>query len=403
LCSKRLKQIAKEKSEIDSKIVTYGSLQASREEKARGIRSEIPIGIASSADLESRVSKFEKELDNYEKDKKKVQQDRERLNTQCTEVSTRLDESRNQQTELEKRLLELSDKLTKKLTGAKFHTVDDVKTYLVENDEREAMDRALDKWKNKKIQLETKQKEILKNVKGKSRPDLDGFRRIEDELDNKEKETHNSITSIQERIKMDKNLLSQVKEGHKEILKIHSETTRLDNLARIANGDNNRKQPLQTFVLTAFLEDVIAAANLRLARFTHKRYELTRRLDPTGRQKKSGLDINVFDNYTGEERPAHTLSGGEMFLTSLSLALGLADVVSVHSGGFKLDAMFIDEGFGSLDDQTLDVAIQALIDLKEDGRIIGIISHVNELKERIPLRLEVIKSRKGSSVRWSRN
>lgn len=114
--------------------------------------------------------------------------------------------------------------------------------------------------------------------------------------------------------------------------------------------------------------------------------------------KQIGLDIEVFDNYTGYARPANTLSGGETFLASLALALGLADVVQTYSGGIHLDTIFIDEGFGTLDDETLDFALKTLLQLQGNGRLVGIISHVAELKERITTRLAIQKTKQGSTA-----
>ncbi len=116
--------------------------------------------------------------------------------------------------------------------------------------------------------------------------------------------------------------------------------------------------------------------------------------------KQSGLEIEVFDNYTGKTRHVKTLSGGESFKASLSMALGLSDVVQEYAGNVRLDTMFIDEGFGTLDSESLDSAINCLIDLQKNGRLVGIISHVPELKERIPSRLEVISSNIGSRTRF---
>ena len=114
----------------------------------------------------------------------------------------------------------------------------------------------------------------------------------------------------------------------------------------------------------------------------------------------SGLDLEIHDAYTGTERPVSTLSGGESFLASLSLALGLADAVQSYAGGLHLDTMFIDEGFGSLDPEALDLALRALFDLQRDGRLVGIISHVPDLKERLDVRLEVRGDRRGSTARF---
>ena len=141
----------------------------------------------------------------------------------------------------------------------------------------------------------------------------------------------------------------------------------------------------------------MAMAHERLLIMSRGQYELHAGERLSG-NKQGGLDMEVFDHYSGYARPVATLSGGESFLASLALALGLADVVQAYAGGTRLDTMFIDEGFGTLDEDTLDVALKALFELQESGRLIGIISHVEELRSRIPARLEVTKTRSGGST-----
>ena len=120
--------------------------------------------------------------------------------------------------------------------------------------------------------------------------------------------------------------------------------------------------------------------------------------DKLARQRASGLDLEVFDNHTSRSRSVKTLSGGETFKASLALALGLSDVTSQKYGGVHIDALFIDEGFGTLDEQSLDQAIETLLKINQDGRIVGIISHVKELKERISNQIQVDKSQEGSTI-----
>jgi exonuclease SbcC len=129
------------------------------------------------------------------------------------------------------------------------------------------------------------------------------------------------------------------------------------------------------------------------------RYQLVRKEDRAKGNKASGLELEVEDAYTGKVRAVATLSGGESFMAALSLALGLSDVVQAYAGGIRLDTLFIDEGFGSLDAESLDLAVRTLIDLQAAGRMVGVISHVAELKEQMPLRLDVLAGRDGSKVR----
>ncbi len=139
----------------------------------------------------------------------------------------------------------------------------------------------------------------------------------------------------------------------------------LGDLAQVAQGNNPLRISFERYVLAAFLEDVLIAANTRLAKMTFGRYVLYRSDDLERKNRQSGLELQVFDNYTGKMRHVKTLSGGESFKTSLAMALGLSDVVQSYSGGIQLDTMFVDEGFGTLDQESLDSAINCLIDLQK--------------------------------------
>lgn len=171
-------------------------------------------------------------------------------------------------------------------------------------------------------------------------------------------------------------------------------------LSNIINGDNSKKISFERYVLAAYFEDIIMAANIRFNKMTSGRFELLRKQEIGDKRKGQGLELEVFDNYTGKARDVKTLSGGEGFKASLSMALGLADVVQAYAGGIQLDTMFIDEGFGTLDPESLDNAVECLMDLQKDGRLVGIISHVPELKERIDARLEVSSTSKGSMAEF---
>ncbi|EKO3714634.1 SMC family ATPase [Vibrio metschnikovii] len=170
-------------------------------------------------------------------------------------------------------------------------------------------------------------------------------------------------------------------------------------LSDIANGRTGAKVSLHRFVLGVLLDDVLIQASQRLQRMSKGRYWLKRKEDRAKGNAGSGLDLMVEDGYTGKWRDVATLSGGESFMAALALALGLSDVVQAYSGGIRLDTLFIDEGFGSLDPESLDLAIQTLVDLQQGGRCIGIISHVAELKEQIALRLDIVTSTLGSSIK----
>jgi len=201
--------------------------------------------------------------------------------------------------------------------------------------------------------------------------------------------------------------LAQLQHAHDTLRSLAEETREQEirwqlvaELAHVAAGKNPRKLSFQRYVLAGLFDDVLFAASEQLKVMSRGRYLL--RQDDSFKKggQQGGLNLVVDDAYTGTDRPVSTLSGGEGFLAALSLALGLSDVVQSYSGGTFLDALFIDEGFGSLDPEALDLAIRALTDLQAGGRLVGIISHVPELRERVPARLEVEPGPGGSSTRF---
>ena len=178
--------------------------------------------------------------------------------------------------------------------------------------------------------------------------------------------------------------------------------TRLSSFVEGKSADNRLQMRLSAYVLAYRLAQVVAAANERLDRMSDQRYTL----EHTGRrgagETRGGLSLLVRDDWSGEARDPATLSGGETFVVSLALALGLADVVTQEAGGADLDTLFVDEGFGALDADTLDDVMDTLDSLRDGGRVVGVVSHVAEMRDRIPTQLLVTKSRHGSSVAISR-
>jgi DNA repair protein SbcC/Rad50 len=180
---------------------------------------------------------------------------------------------------------------------------------------------------------------------------------------------------------------------------LDEQTAPVISLAGLAKGtDGQRRVALTTYVLRHWFGQVVAAANVRLSAMSSGRYELRRTDEAGSRRERAGLTLAVIDRHTGAERSPRSLSGGETFYTSLALALGLADVVKAEAGGVDLDTLFIDEGFGALDSDTLDQVMAVIDELRDRGRVVGIVSHVADLKERVPERLEVRRLPNGSST-----
>lgn len=206
--------------------------------------------------------------------------------------------------------------------------------------------------------------------------------------------------ALSETLKRMDGWLADYGQAQDERTRLEEKYSHLGRIAAVATGQNKDGINFHRFVLAALFEDVLASASKRLHIMSNNRFHLQRAKDRLDRRTAGGLDLEVHDAYTGTTRPVSTLSGGESFLASLSLALGLADVVQSYAGGIRLDTIFVDEGFGSLDPEALDLAFRALVDLQENGRLVGIISHVPDLRDRIDTRLEVTKDRGGSSARF---
>jgi exonuclease SbcC len=229
-------------------------------------------------------------------------------------------------------------------------------------------------------------------------PDMVRLQQVAEEMQYRYNEVFAAHTNLEAQIIRQQAWQKKILQLNEKLGTLEAKYAVMGRLAEVANGGNEHKLTLQRFVLGTLLENVTVAANERLKMMSRNRYYLQRTFDRARKNAAGGLDLEVFDNYTGIARGVGTLSGGETFLASLSLALGLADVVQSYSGGIHLDTILVDEGFGTLDSESLDFAVKALIDLQQGGRLVGIISHVPELKERIDARLEVMTTERGSKA-----
>ena len=205
--------------------------------------------------------------------------------------------------------------------------------------------------------------------------------------------------SITVRLSKNQSTAENLSERQQELVKAEEAWTLVRTLSDTANANlsGREKIMLETYVQMAYFDRIIERANLRLMIMTDGQYELKRRKEPANLKMQSGLELDVIDHHNGSERSVATLSGGESFKASLALALGLSDEIQSQAGGIRLDTMFVDEGFGTLDEESLRQALRALMSLTESNRLVGIISHVNELKEKIDRQIIVTKDQSGGA------
>ncbi|SCB68093.1 AAA family ATPase [Bacillus mycoides] len=248
------------------------------------------------------------------------------------------------------------------------------------------------------LEVLTKQIEELKaELKDKEYMDISS-------LDEQVKELEIHLDIIKEKRQRAQNAVSYITDLHENIKRIdeqiHEEEKafqELVDLYEVMKGDNDSRISFERYILIEYLEQIVQIANERLRKLSNGQFYLKRSERVEKRNRQSGLGLDVYDAYTGQTRDVKTLSGGEKFNASLCLALGMADVIQAYEGGISIETMFIDEGFGSLDEESLTKAVDALIDLQKSGRFIGVISHVQELKNAMPAVLEVTKQKDGCS------
>ncbi|MFZ8121475.1 SbcC/MukB-like Walker B domain-containing protein, partial [Staphylococcus aureus] len=277
----------------------------------------------------------------------------------------------------------------------------DINEIIAWRGEQEELEQKRDTYKKRYHEFEMEIARLESLTKDKELLDSD---KLKDEYEQKKEKMNTLIDEYsavhyqcQNNINKTQSIVSHINYLNQEL----KDQQEIFQLAEIVSGKNNKNLTLENFVLIYYLDQIIAQANLRLATMSDNRYQLIRREAVS--HGLSGLEIDVFDLHSNKSRHISSLSGGETFQSSLALALGLSEIVQQQSGGISLESIFIDEGFGTLDQETLETALDTLLNLKSTGRMVGIISHVSELKNRIPLVLEVKSDQYQSSTRFKRN
>ena len=359
---------------------------------------EIPEAYRDPKYLEAESTRLLTDIRKWEQDKetaaaqlRKAGADLSASQAACRNAEERREELVKKYRETESVLKEASDK-------AGFQSLDECKEWYKKKDTEESVRKTLEQYRADRKSTEERIKAEEQATAGKERPDMQALNEKSKALQDQLKKASERAAALKERTETLQKAVSDARAIEKELEDLRKEEGLIRGLYDLTSGKKTRIT-LERYVLGTLLDDVANAANLRLLSMSRRRYSLHRMTDESG-LGKGGLSLEVSDSFTGRSRPANTLSGGETFLASLSLALGLADVVQSRQGGVRLDTMFIDEGFGTLDPDSLNSAMNTLIDLQNTGRMVGIISHVPELEERIDARLRVTPAEKGSKAEF---
>ncbi len=317
--------------------------------------------------------------------------------TRAAEARASLEQLQAQQRELAEKLRAVQERLAMELAKAEFPSIEAYVAAVMPEAQRHSYRLEIDAYRQQLAALIQQITELEQAIDGRSRADVEGLRQelgaVKQELENIQSELHTADRYRQEA----QRLRGAVLTANDELKRAEVELERVLDIYHMMKGDNALKISFERYILIEFLEQILHAANVRLQQLSSGQFTLLRSERLETRGKQSGLGLDVYDAYTGQNRDVKSLSGGEKFNASLSLALGMTDVIQAHQGGITIEMMFIDEGFGSLDEEALNKAIATLVDLQRAGRMIGVISHVTELKQAFPAVLEVHKTKEGFS------
>src|SRR6056297_917292 len=345
--------------------------------------------------LEEKLKDKENKKENINKKYTEIKEEKIRLDEKFKSIEANIEK-------LEKETLQKDKLFIDKIKEEGLKDKDEYIKSVLEKENIKKIEEEIKTYKENIKILQIDIKKLDKETKNLEVVDLEKIKRNISQIEEKITQSSKAITNLETKIRKSKELIKELKSSYKKIEEMKKKHSKYSYLSGLVNGRGENgmdKLSLERFVQIEFFEDIINAANQRLKKMTEDRYYMKRAEEYT-RRRQIGLDLDVFDSYTGKTRSVKTLSGGESFKASLSLALGLSDVVQSYSGGVQLDTIFIDEGFGSLDPESLENSINCLVDIQQKGRLVGIISHVEELKERIDTRLEVISTNRGSTTQF---
>ncbi|MDX9708546.1 MAG: SMC family ATPase [Trichloromonas sp.] len=375
------------------------SSAAAAQAQVESAEQELPEAYRERGALDGAIAKTSATVTRIEKEIERLETCFQQATNALTAARTAGDAAAAQRQKAETALTEARQCASVALASSSFADETACRTALLDDEnlrQRKVEEKAFEK---KLEQLTGAHQQLSEQLQGLARPDLAVLTATTAAAKEAKDRATETWSSLDKRLSLLLDTRKKLAGTAAEQKKLDDEYAVVGTLSDVANGQTGDKISLQRFVLSVLLDDVLLEAGHRLQLMSKGRYRLLRKEDRAKGNKASGLELEVEDAYTGKTRPVATLSGGESFMAALSLALGLSDVVQAYAGGIRLDTLFIDEGFGSLDAESLDLAIRALVDLQATGRMIGIISHVAELKEQMPLRLDVIADRAGSRVR----
>lgn len=359
--------------------------------------NRVPKELQDINELEQTINQMKKTAKEAEEAWQFAEKQLKDKEAAVTKAETTLQHTKEQQSKLHATAEQVKQTFQLELQKAQFTSVEAYEAAKMTAADFDKRKEALAQYQKKKATLEQQIKELAKTLETKERKDITAVEKALQES----KEAYETALKKWEQIKLVlKNLhqlVKDIQETETASAAIEKDVAKWIEVYDMIRGQNAKKISFERYLQIDYLDQIIYAANERFRQLMNGQFYLLRSEKQEAYGKQSGLTIDVFDGYTGQTRDVKTLSGGEKFIASLCLALGMSDVIQSHQGNISIETMFIDEGFGSLDEESLYKSIDALIEIQKTGRMIGVISHVQDLKSIFPAMLHVTKSKEGIS------
>ena len=353
--------------------------------------------------VKEELQKMQVELNRKKNETKQAQEQYRKMTEESKRQAGKLEGLRSQKTELEKRFVKEQEEFREEISRQEFTSQEEFREAKQWIEGWREKDKEVKEYDRQLLEKKAKIETLKEQTAGEKREDPQQEMEKRKEVEHLLKEKQDHQMQLHSRWTGNQNAYKNLKQYFSSQEALRKEYEVLSNLSKTANGNliGNVKLDFETYVQRTYFRQIIQAANRRLARMTSNEFVLQcREIQDLSSQGQAGLDLDVYDLVTDSVRDVKSLSGGESFMAALSMALGLADIIQNTAGAVSLETMFVDEGFGSLDDASRDRAIQILKELAGEKGLVGIISHVNELKEQIDWKLNITKTEHGSQAKW---
>ena len=401
LVEKEIKRLKKDIEELSILLKEEDQLKQSHLEAKNKINQFENNVEVKLEEFKGYYENIASQVDKYDNMYKSFQNNSNDLLIRKTKIETEQKNNIKNIEEVTNEIVLLTNSFTNSKLSKYYSSLEDAEENVVELDKLEQYQVQIDEFEDSKKILLNSIEKLEQELTGINQPDLEQEREKLQSFENEVSNFIEKMAVLTTRLDNNKKLYKKIHDDYLELLDSSKDIREIIEFSDVVNGKTESRKSLETYVQGYYLDLILLAGTKRLLQMTNDRYRFIRREEKSKGGGLQGLEIEIHDVYLNSTRIISSLSGGELFLASLALALGLAEVIQNESGGISLETIFIDEGFGSLDAETLDTALTTLIDLQSYGRNIGIISHVSELKERIRPKIEVYAQENYAKVKMT--